>query len=438
MAELGDEREKSLAIHKAAWRLVPFLAILYFVSFLDRVNVGFAALTMNADIGLSASAFGSGAGIFFIGYILFTVPANIMLQRIGAARWMAVLTIFWGVVSLCNGFVHTPTQFYLLRFLLGAAESGFFPGVILYLSFWFPSDVRGRITGNFFAAVPLSNVFGAPLSGWLLDRSALGLKGWQTMFLLEALPAIVLGVVALFWLTNTPAEAGWLSPHQRATLQAAVSADRVEHGHERVRDGLLIPLMWGVGFLYFLLVVGLYGFGFWVPQILGAVGHLSHQEIGWATAVPYGAAVMCMFLWARNSDATQERYWHIALPSLVGAIGFFSAGHAATTATVLVGFSLAAVGIYAACPIVWTLPASVANGPALASGIALVNSVGNMAGYVGPMMMGWLRDRTGDYVAGIYVMTTSMIAASVLALALKACKHGAPLSKLSNHTNTAI
>ena len=419
------ESEKSLVISKAAWRLVPFLALLYFVSFLDRVNIGFAALTMNADVGLSASAFGLGAGIFFVGYILFTVPANMMLERIGAARWMAAITVVWGVVSLSNAFVRTPTEFYVTRFLLGAAESGFFPGVMLYLTFWFPDGARGRILGNFFLAVPLSNVLGAPVSSWLLDHSAFGLKGWQTMFLLEALPAIGLGIVAFFWLTDRPIKAAWLSPREREVLLGAITEGSNVQVSKRLLDGLLIPYMWGVGILYFLIVVGLYGFGFWVPQILSSIGHLSHLQIGWATAIPYAVSMACLFLWGRHSDRTRERSWHIAIPALVSAVGFLLAGYASSPVFAVVGFTLAAVGIYAACPILWTLPTVAASGAALASGIALVNSVGNIAGYVGPMMMGWLKDRTGGYAAGIHVMAASMVAAAVMALALRTRRQGA-------------
>src|ERR1700735_1578752 len=330
MTTFDPEYEKSRVINKAAWRLVPFLALLYFVSFLDRVNIGFAALTMNADVRLSASAFGLGAGIFFVGYILFTVPANMMLERIGAARWMAAITVVWGIVSLSNAFVRTPTEFYVTRFLLGVAESGFFPGVMLYLTFWFPDGARGRILGNFFLAVPLSNVLGAPVSSWLLDHSAFGLKGWQTMFLLEALPAIGLGIVAFFWLTDKPIKAIWLSPREREVLLSAITEGRRVHMSGGPLQGLRIPYMWGVGILYFLIVVGLYGFGFWVPQILSSIGHLSHLQIGWATAIPYAASIACLFLWGRHSDRTQERSWHIAIPALLSAIGFLFAGYAST------------------------------------------------------------------------------------------------------------
>lgn len=410
--------EEGKAIRKAAVRLVPFLALLYFISFLDRVNVGFAALTMNADIGLSASAFGLGAGIFFVGYLLFTIPGNLVLERIGASRWIAIIMVVWGILSACMAFVQTPMQFYVLRFLLGAAESGFLPGVILYLTYWFPNEVRGRIIGNFFAAVPLSNVFGAPLSTWLLGHSIFGLKGWQTMFVVEGLPAVVLGVVTYFWLADGPAKAKWLTEREKSALAAALARGRSSTAPVSLRDGVMNPLVWRFGLIYFLIVMGLYGFGFFAPQMLKALGNLTNTEVGWAVALPYAAAAAVMYIWGRHSDATGERIWHVALPAFLGAIGFLAAGYAGSLPLALFAFTLGAIGIYAACPVFWTLPSAALTGTAAAGGIALVNSIGNVAGYVGPFVMGSLKDSTGGYGAGLVVLAASMGLAGLVVLSL--------------------
>ena len=417
---------EATAVRKAAFRLVPFLAVLYFVSFLDRVNIGFAALTMNADIGLSATAFGLGAGIFFAGYLLFTVPANLMLQRLGAGRWMALIMVVWGLLSACMAFVTTPMQFYILRFLLGAAESGFLPGVILYLTYWFPNEVRGRIIGNFFAAVPISNVIGAPLSTWLLGKSVLGLKGWQTMFVVEGLPAVLLGVITWFYLTDGPGKATWLSAEEREALVTAVSRGQTQTGPVSLRDGLVNPLVWRFGLIYFFIVVGLYGFGFWAPQILKSLADLSNEAVGWLIAIPYAVAAASMYVWGRHSDRTGERVWHVALPAFLGAGGFLLAGYAGSIEIAIFAFVLGAVGIYAACPIFWTLPAAALTGTAAAGGIALVNSIGNIAGYVGPFLMGGLRESTGSYQVGLWVLAASMVAAGLLVLTLRGSKKGKP------------
>jgi ACS family tartrate transporter-like MFS transporter len=424
-----DDRTKTM-LKRAQLRIVPLLALLYFISFLDRVNIGFAALTMNADIGLSPRAFGLGAGIFFVGYLLFSVPANIVLQRVGASRWIGTITILWGIVSAGMAFVQTPTQFLILRFLLGMTEAGFFPGVIFYLSSWFPDRIRGRIIGNFFVAVPLSNVLGAPVSSWLLDQPAAGFAGWQIMFMVEALPAILFGIIAWLVLPDSPRHARWLAPEEREALTELLEKDtaEVQSGSASAVQGLAAPRVWGWGLIYFLIVIALYGFGFWAPQILKAREGLSDLAVGIFISIPYAVAAIAMLPWARHSDRTGERTWHLVIPSMLGAAGFLLAAVSGSLALTTLAFTLGVVGVYAACPVFWTLPASALSRAAAASGIALINSLGNAAGYVGPFAMGWLRQSTGGYVTGLALLSASMFAAAVVALILRVPRKVKPSS----------
>jgi MFS transporter, ACS family, tartrate transporter len=412
-----SSREDSLAkaIRKAAWRLLPLLALLYFVSFLDRVNVGFAALTMNKEIGLGAKEFGFGAGVFFLGYIAFAIPANLMLKRFGARAWLATIAIVWGVVALSMALVRTPDEFYVVRFLLGATESGFFPGVILYLSEWFPGRVIARVVANFFVAVPLSNVIGAPISSWLLEHGGFGLRGWQCMFILEGIPSILLGVGASIWLSDSPKVARWLDLGERTALELALVGEKSSGRATSLKAGLFNLQVWVLGVVYFLIVFGLYGFGFWAPQILRAIGRLSVEETGWATAIPYAAAALCMYAWSRHSDIKGERLWHVVAPSLASALGFLCAAHARSIEIAIFAFMVSTVGIYSACVVFWAMPRYLLKGAAAAGGIALINSIGNLAGYFGPVIMGWLKSGRVEYAAGLYAMAASMTGAGVVA-----------------------
>lgn len=407
----GPERA---VVAKAARRLIPLMGLLYLVSFLDRVNVSYAALTMNADIGLSASAFGLGAGIFFIGYFLFEIPSNLILHRVGARRWIARILVTWGLVSMAMAGVSGPTSFYVARFLLGVAEAGFFPGMILYLTYWFPGPERGRIIGAFMVAVPVASAVGGPISTTLLGASIFGLAGWQTMFLLEGLPAVLLGFVVMVALPDRPADAPWLEEDEKRTLEALVARD--EPASSRMREGLLSPRVWLLAAIYFGFVLGLYGFGFWAPQIIKGLGHLSNLQVGFLSAIPYLVAAGAMVLWGRHSDATGERVRHVCASAALGALGFLGSAYFTNPYLSLAALTCGAIGIYAALPVFWTLPTLTLAGTAAASGIALINSVGNLGGYLGPYAVGWLKDWTGGYSAGLLVLSGAMFVSGLLVL----------------------
>ncbi len=406
--------EEQAVLGKAARHLIPLMGLLYVVSFLDRVNVSYAALTMNADIGLSASAFGLGAGIFFIGYFFFEVPSNLILHKVGARVWIARILVTWGVVAMGMAAVQGPVTFLIGRFLLGVAEAGFFPGMILYLTYWFPGPERGRIIGVFMLAVPLASAIGGPLSTMLLGTSLFGLAGWQTMFLVEGLPAVLLGLLVLRALPDRPASAPWLSDRERECIETLVARD--EPAPTRLMDGLLSLRVWLFAAIYFGLVLGLYGFGFWAPQIIKSLGHLTNAQVGLISAIPYLMAAFAMVMWGRHSDATGERMWHVCAPACLGAFGFLVSAAATDPYLSLAALSCGAMGIYAALPVFWTLPTVMLSGTAAASGIALINSVGNLGGYLGPYAVGWLKDWTGGYAAGLLVLSGAMLGAGLLVL----------------------
>jgi ACS family tartrate transporter-like MFS transporter len=415
---LDHERspQEQVVIAKVALRLIPFVCLLYFVAFLDRVNVGFAALTMNQDLGLSASAYGTGAGIFFLGYFLFEVPSNLLLKRFGARRWIARIMVTWGLIAMAMAFVTGPVSFWILRFLLGVAEAGFFPGMILYLTFWFPNSVRCAMIGYFLLASPLSSVVGAPVSTALLGTHLFGLTGWQTMFIIEGLPAILLGVVVFFWLEDSPATASWLNDAERQTLATALAREQQSHRRVSLRDAFTSGRVWLFALVYFGLNFGIYGFGFWAPQMIKALGGFSNAQTGLVTIVPYACGAVSMFLWSRHSDRANERVWHLVLPALLSATGFGIAAMTHDVYFVLAAFTCAAIGLYAAMPVFWTLPTAMLAGTAAAGGIALINSIGTLSGYVGPVLMGRLRDSSGNYVAGLWALASFMAAAGLVSV----------------------
>jgi len=409
-------------IAKVSARLVPFLIVCFFVAYLDRVNVSFAALTMNADLGLSASAFGFGAGIFFLAYFLFEVPSNLLLARVGARRWIARIMFTWGVLSGGMAFVGGERSFYVLRLLLGAAEAGFFPGVIFYLTLWFPAVYRARIVGYFMAAIPLSTVIGAPASGLLLGLDgALGLKGWQWLFILEAAPALILSVVVFFFLTDRPADAAWLQPEERDWLAGRLEEERRQR--ERVRrytvmQALMNPRVLALSVVYFGAVATNYGLSFFLPQIVKAFG-LSNLQAGLVAALPYAVGLVSIVFWGRRSDRKLERRFHLAFPLFVASAGIAASTAVTDPALKMTALSVAGFGIFGCLPVFWTFPAAFLSGAAAAGGIALINSIGNLAGFVGPYAMGRIKDVTGSYTGGLLSLSAVGLVAAIVVLALR-------------------
>jgi ACS family tartrate transporter-like MFS transporter len=402
---------------KAAWHLIPFMVLLYVVAFLDRVNVGFAALTMNKDLALDATMFGWAGGIFFFGYFVFEVPSNVLLERVGARIWISRIMLTWGIVSMATAFAGGLTSLMILRFLLGVAEAGFFPGMVLYLTYWFPQATRARFIAMFLAAVPLANVLGAPASGYILGaEGALHLHGWQWMFLLEGIPSVLLGIAVLILLPDRPAKAAWLSEDEKQVMEAALAAEppRV---HTAFWPMLRDPRVWLLTIPDFGIVLGLYGLNLWLPQIVKAMGY-SNIGTGFVVSGLYLVSVIAMVLWGMASDRRQERIFHIAAAALLGAAGFVLAALLHSPAGILAALTVASIGVYAALSVFWTLPTSFLGGTAAAGGIALINSFSNLGGFVGPTVMGWLKQHTGGYAAGFGVLAAGLIVAAVLVVAI--------------------
>lgn len=407
-------------LRKITWRIVPFIMVLYLIAFIDRVNIGFASLTMNQDLGFSSTVFGIGAGIFFLGYFLFEVPSNLILNKVGARIWIARVMITWGIVSGAMALVQGTTSFYALRFLLGVAEAGFFPGIILYLSYWFPARRRAAVTAMFMAAAPLATAIGSPISGALLEmHGILGLAGWQWMFIIEAIPALILGVVVLFYLTDRPEKANWLSAEERAWLTKTMEqeqAGKAKASHS-IWAGLADVRVLALSLVYFGTSAGLYTLGIWAPQIIKTFG-LSSFQIGLLNSVPAVFAVIAMILWARHSDKTAERTWHVAGACLLAAVGLAFATGASSVFAVLIALTLVNIGISASKPPLWSMPTLFLTGPAAAAGIATINSIGNLGGFVGPSMIGWIRDATGSFAGGLYFVAALLVVSAGTTLLL--------------------
>ncbi|WP_322044375.1 MFS transporter [Paraburkholderia sp. J67] len=408
---------------KLMWRIIPFVMLLYFVSFLDRVNVGFAAMTMNKAIGLSPTAFGLGGGLFFIGYFLFEIPSNLILHRVGARLWIARVMVTWGLVSAASAFVSGPASFYTLRFLLGVAEAGFFPGIILYLSLWFPARQRAVAAAWFMAAAPISTALGSPLSGALMQLPPVfGLADWQLLYLIEAVPAVVLGFVVLRALTDSPAKARWLSADERGWLIAKLhdeARQRETHtGHTAAAwSALRDPRVLALALIYFGTSAGLYTLGLWAPLIIREFGFTSLQT-GLLNAIPAIVAVLAMIVWARHSDRTGERTWHVVLPCLLACAGFVFAGQAASALAIVLALVSVNVGISAAKAPLWAMPSTFLSGAGAAAGIAMINSIGNLGGFVGPAAIGWLKSQTGSYAAGLQLVAATLAVSAIVALLL--------------------
>ena len=401
---------------KVSKRLVPFLIVCYFVAYLDRVNVSFAALTMNQDLGLSQTAFGFGAGIFFITYFVFEVPSNLLLERFGARKWIARIMLSWGILSGLMAFIPdiaratglgNENSFYLIRALLGAAEAGFFPGIIFYLTLWFPAEYRARIVGYFMAAIPLSTVIGGPVSGVLLYlHGGLGLAGWQWLFVIEAVPAILLAGVVFFYLTDRPADAAWLAPDERSWLAQRLALEQRQRLAVRsytVAESLVNPRVLGLSLVYFGAVATNYGLSFFLPQIVKAFG-LNTFLTTVVSATPYVVGVIGMVWWGRRSDRVAERRLHTAIPLFLAAAGIAVSTALDDPSLKMIALCVAGFGIFACLPVFWTMPTAFLSGAAAAAGIAVINSIGNLAGFAGPFAMGWIRDHTGSYTGGLLLL----------------------------------
>jgi MFS transporter, ACS family, tartrate transporter len=407
---------------KVSWRLVPFLMLCYFIAYLDRANVGFAGATMSRDLDLTAAAFGGAAGIFFIAYFFFEVPSNLALDRFGARRWIARIMFTWGLVSGAQAFVTGEISFNIVRLLLGIAEAGFFPGIIFYLTLWFPSAYRARIVGLFMFAIPISTVIGAPISGLVLNLEGfVGLHGWQWMFIIEAVPSLVMTAIVWFYLTDRPADAHWLLPDESAWLQDRLDAER-RNRESIVRltwlRSLRDPRVIAFGFVYMAINIPQYGLSFFLPQIVEAFGGLSNFETGIVTALPYAVGAIGMIVWGRHSDKTAERKFHVVIPLALIVLGLGLAAVTPSPAIKMVWLCVAGFGFFAVLPVFWTLPTALLSGTAAAAGIAAVNSIGNLGGYFGPQIFGLLRDRTGGDVAGLMFLAGCAVVGIVIVLVL--------------------
>ncbi|WP_018915161.1 MFS transporter [Thiomonas sp. FB-6] len=411
------------AYRKVGWRLLPFLMLCYFVAYLDRVNVGFAQLQMKGALQFSDAVYGFGAGIFFLGYFLFEVPSNLLLHRVGARVWIARIMISWGVISALTLFIQTPTMFYVARFLLGLAEAGFFPGIILYLTYWYPARRRSQMTAWFMSAVALSGLVGSPVSGWILHHfhGQSGLAGWQWLFLLEGVPAVLLGLATLAYLDDGITSAKWLSEGEKLLLRRGIEADNQAKQHVSALQGMRSPRVWLFALVYFSVVMGLYGLGFWLPLLLRSTGVSDPRTIGWLVAVPYGVSIVAMVLVGRSSDAREELRWHVALPALAGAAGLaLSTLWPHDTLAAVLTLTLATCGIMTVLPLFWSLPTAFLAGSAAAAGIALINSLGNLAGFFGPSIVGWVKQATHSTNGGVLVLAGFMVLCAVLVLSLPA------------------
>ena len=423
-------------LRKITWRIVPFIMILYLIAYIDRVNIGFAAITMKEDLGFTSSILGFGAGIFFLGYFLFEVPSNIILHKVGARIWIARVMVTWGIIAGGMAFVESSTSFYVMRFLLGVAEAGFFPGIILYLSYWFPARNRAGVIALFMAAAPIATAIGSPISAALLEmHGIMGLAGWQWMFQIEAIPAVILGVVVFFYMTDRPEKAAWLKPDEREWLVKTMQAEDANKGgqqHHSILRGLANPRVLALALIYFGTSAGLYTLGIWAPQIIKELG-VSSMTVGLLNAIPPIISVVAMILWSRHSDKTNERTWHVALACLTAAVGLAIAASTGSMFGLIAALTIVNVGISCSKPPLWSMPTMFLSGAAAATGIATINSIGNLGGFAGPAMIGWVKDQTGSFAGGLYFVAGLLILSTVLTLVLSFTqKNKANSAELSN------
>jgi MFS family permease len=422
---MNDAQLEKQTVSKVFWRLMPFLGLLYIVAFLDRVNVGFAALSMNKELGFSNAVYGLGAGIFFLGYFIMEIPGNLIMARIGARLWIARILITWGIISGLTAFVTTPMQFYLVRFFLGVAEASFFPGIIYYLSIWCRAEDRAKAVAFFMMSLPVCNIVAAPISTYLLGVSMLGLAGWKWLFIIEAVPSVILGIMTPFYLTNKPEDAKWLNNEERSWLVNAMAEDRAKIVKAKSytlwqafadRDVVILSL------IYFTWVCGFYGITLFLPILVKALSaSISNQMVGYLVMVPYMFGFLAMYFIGRHSDQTGERRWHTITGMLTGAVGLAgSVLLADVSITVsMVFFTIAVMGVYGSFGPFWAIPASFLTSTVAAGAIAMINSIGNLGGFVGPYAMGYIREATGTFTGGIMFLVVCLLTAAVLLMMLR-------------------
>lgn len=419
-----DTTVRKSAYRKIAFRLMPFLMLCYFCAYLDRVNVGFAKLQMMSDLQFSEAVYGLGAGIFFIGYFLCEVPSNIVLHKVGARRWIARIMITWGILSGCFAFVQTEWQFYTLRFLLGVAEAGLAPGLLLYLTYWFPSYRRARMTVLWFIAIPISGMIGGPLSGLIMDRMSgvHGWFGWQWMFVIEAIPTVIVGLLVLAVLKDSVQDANWLTQDEKNLVKQELAQDNQhKEGHASVKEFIADKRLWLLAGIYFCVVMGQYAITFWLPTLIRNSGISDNWHIGLLTSLPYMCAIVVMILAGRSGDHFQERRWHLIIPMCAGAIALTFATLFASNLTLsLICLCIAASGVLTASSLFWMLPTNFLGGVSAAAGIAAVNSFANLAGFCSPYLIGWVTTNTGSNAIGMFLITTVLIFGASLVLRVPA------------------
>ncbi|PYR97189.1 MAG: MFS transporter [Acidobacteria bacterium] len=412
---------ESAILSKLTRRLIPLMFLLYIVSYLDRINVGFAALQLNKALNFDPVIFGLGAGLFFIGYFIFEIPSNLIMERVGARVWMARILVTWGLISSAMMFVHGIAGFYVLRFLLGAAEAGFFPGMILYLTYWFPAEARGRAIARFMTATAIAGVVGGPVSGVLLNMHGIaGLAGWQWLFLIEGLPAVILGFVVFAILPDRPQDARWLTAAEKVWIMSRLDQEREAKRNRAatVKEAIASGRVWMLAFIYFAVITSFYGVSLWLPQIVRSFSGMSDLLVGFVSAIPYVAASLGMVSIGKSSDRHIERRWHVALSALIGAAGLTGAAFSKIPAMELAALSLGAIGIWGTLGPFWAMSSESLRGTGAAAGIALINSIGNLGGFLGPYLVGIVRSRTDDFALALLALAVWPFLGSILTISI--------------------
>jgi ACS family tartrate transporter-like MFS transporter len=417
-----SKQEELALVRKMAWKVLPFLLLSYLICIIDRLNVGLAALTMNAELGFTATVYGWGAGLFFVGYFIGEVPSNLILSRVGARIWFARIMVTWGIFAIAMGFITGDVSFFVVRFLLGVAEAGFFPGVIYYLTLWFPAEYRGRIFGLFLIISPLNNTIAAPLGGFILKYfdGAMGFPGWRWLFIVEGIPTLLLAYLCLRVVIDRPDKATWLTDREKAHLRdklAQESASRTETRHLSIWQTLGNAKVLLFAVVYTSLAIGIYGLSLWMPQIIKGMDVQNPLHIGLIMAVPYLVATVCMVLWSRHSDRTGERVFHCSGALALAAIGMVTSAYVASPVLAMVAITFAAIGMYCSQPVFWAMPTGYLSGVAAAGGIAFINSIGNLGGFIGPFAVGWLKDNTANgFQAGLTFLAACLLTGAAVAV----------------------